>query len=120
MKKYLSLFLIALMFCAVVSVGCGGRSSDSTDSEQTESLTDNTGGDTDDYDPNEEGRGTSGPTIDLSTITEAYTVHNGETLTGTLSADVKISIADGAAIILRDANIDRSKFDKIDWTTWTS
>ena len=24
MKRYLSLFLIALMFCAVVSIGCGG------------------------------------------------------------------------------------------------
>ena len=119
MKKLLVWLMLAVMFLAAITAGCGGSSSDnsSTDSEQ---FTDNTGGDTDDYDPNEEGRGTSGPTIDLSTITEAYTVHNGETLTGTLSADVKISIADGAAIILRDANIDRSKFDKIDWTTWTS
>ena len=24
MRKYLSLFVIALLFCAVISVGCGG------------------------------------------------------------------------------------------------
>ena len=37
MKKYVSMFLLALMFCAVVFVGCGGGSSDNpgTDSEQT-------------------------------------------------------------------------------------
>ena len=62
MKKFVALFLIALMFCAVISVGCGGGSSDS---DQTENLTDDTGSydpndNTDDYDPNEEGRGDSG------------------------------------------------------------
>ena len=64
MKKYLSLLLIALMFCAVVSAGCGGGGSnnDSADSEQTESLNNDTGGEdtgSEDttYDPNEEGRG---------------------------------------------------------------
>ena len=63
MKKYAALFMLALMFCAVISIGCGGGS-DSTDPEQTESLNDNTSGDdTGDYDPNEESRGTSGESV---------------------------------------------------------
>ncbi len=40
-KKTLSIFLIVLMFCAVISVGCGGGS-DSPDSSQTEDITDDT------------------------------------------------------------------------------
>ena len=52
MRRYISLFLIALMFCAIVSVGCGGGSdNDSADPEQTESLNEDIS-----YDPNEEGR----------------------------------------------------------------
>ncbi len=65
MRKSLSLFMIALMFCAVISIGCGGGGSDnnSADTEQTESLNQNTGEDngsedTEDYDSNEGGRST--------------------------------------------------------------
>lgn len=42
---------------------------------------------------------------DLSTITENYEAKNGETLTGTLASDVKISIADGATVTLKNVNI---------------
>ena len=44
-------------------------------------------------------------TIDLSTITEAFTAQNGDTLTGTLDAKVKISIAKGATVTLDGATI---------------
>ncbi len=61
MRKFLSLFMIALMFCAVVSVGCGGGGSDydSVDPEQTESLNENTGGDDSTHSNFEGGRGTN-------------------------------------------------------------
>ena len=57
-------------------------------------------------------RGT-GTTVDLSTKSEAYTAQNGQTLTGTLGSNVKISIADGATVILNGVNINGSG-------TWTS
>jgi len=57
-------------------------------------------------------RGT-GATVNLSTKDLAYTAQNGETLTGTLGANVKISIADGATVILNGVNINGSG-------TWTS
>ena len=44
-------------------------------------------------------------TIDLSTITEAFTAQNGDTLTGTLDANVKISIAKGATVMLDGVTI---------------
>jgi hypothetical protein len=49
-------------------------------------------------------RGT-GATVNLSTKNSAYTAQNGETLTGTLGANVKISIADGATVILNGVSI---------------
>jgi hypothetical protein len=57
-------------------------------------------------------RGT-GATVNLSTINAAYPASNGETLTGTLASNVKISIADGATVILHNVNINGSG-------TWTS
>jgi hypothetical protein len=50
---------------------------------------------------------------DLSTITEDYTASFREILTGTLGANVKISIADGATVTLDGVNINGSG-------TWTS
>ncbi len=50
---------------------------------------------------------------DLSTITEDYTASFRETLTGTLGANVKISIADGATVTLDGVNINGSG-------SWTS
>ena len=93
------------MFCAVVSIGCGGGGSDSTDSEQTESLTDDTGGEDTTYDPNEEGRGGRGAVIDLSAMTEDYTAEDGEILSMSPGAAFKISIADGATVTLRNVTI---------------
>lgn len=57
-------------------------------------------------------RGT-GATVNLSTKSTAYTASNGETLTGTLASNVKISIADGATVILNNVNINGSG-------TWTT
>lgn len=57
-------------------------------------------------------RGT-GATVDLSSKDANYTAQNGETLTGELGANVKISIADGATVILNNVNINGSG-------TWTS
>lgn len=45
------------------------------------------------------------PATDLSTINANYTASNGETLTGTLANNVKISIADGATVILNGVSI---------------
>ena len=42
---------------------------------------------------------------DLSTISANYEAKNGETLTGTLTNNVKISIADGATVTLKDVTI---------------
>ena len=44
-------------------------------------------------------------TIDLSTVTADTTVADGYTITGTLGANVKISIADGATVTLKDVTI---------------
>ena len=102
MKTLAICLMLALMFCVIVSVGCGGSSDNApADSEQTESLNEDTGS----YDPNEEGRRTSGSVIDLSTITANYTAQDGETLTGTLGENVKISIADGATITIENVTI---------------
>ena len=117
------------MFCAVVSAGCGGGGgSDSpdpeqtesltddtgTDSDQTESLNDDTGGDTGSYAPNEEGRGATGNVVDVSTFNDPdrdgksiwyYQAHDGDILTGTLTNQVKVAIANGATVTIRDLNI---------------
>ena len=42
---------------------------------------------------------------DLATITADYEAKDGETLTGALASNVKISIADGAKVTLKDATI---------------
>ena len=100
MKKLAVWLMLAVMCFAVLTAGCGGGS-DSPAPEQSESLNDNTG----EYDPNEGGKGTSGEPIDLSTIKADYTAKNGEVLKGILRANVKVSIADGATVTLRDAHI---------------
>ena len=45
------------------------------------------------------------PATDLSTLTADYEAKDGETLTGTLANNVKISIADGATVTLKNVNI---------------
>lgn len=44
--------------------------------------------------------------IDLSLLTENYTARYDETLTGTLNKTIKVSIADGATVTLRDVTIE--------------
>ena len=53
------------------------------------------------------------PATDLSTISANYVAQDGEVLTGTLANNVKISIADGATVTLKDVQINESG-------TWTS
>lgn len=43
--------------------------------------------------------------IDLGTVTKAFTVQDGATLTGTLTKEIKITVADGASIMLEDVSI---------------
>ena len=52
---------------------------------------------------------------DLSTINADYTANDGETLTGTLGADVKISIANGATVILDNVTINGVNDNNYDW-----
>jgi len=44
-------------------------------------------------------------TVDLSSVTSDYVAQNNTVLTGTLAANVKISIADGATVTLKDLTI---------------
>ena len=46
-----------------------------------------------------------GKTVDLSKLTGDYEAQNYNVLTGTLSGSRKITVADGAEIVLKDANI---------------
>ena len=45
------------------------------------------------------------PIIDLAAVTDDIVVQDGQTVTGKLNGNYKISVADGAAVTLRDANI---------------
>lgn len=53
--------------------------------------------------------------VDLSTIFSNYTASNGETLTGTLASNVKISIADGATVTLNNVTINGTKDSNYKW-----
>ena len=57
----------------------------------------------------------TGATVDLSTKNTDYTAQNGETLTGTLDANVKISIADGATVILNNVTINGTNGEDYGW-----
>ena len=52
---------------------------------------------------------------DLATITADYEAKDGETLTGTLASNVKISIADGANVTLKDATINGVNNGDYEW-----
>lgn len=47
------------------------------------------------------------PAIDLSTVSGDFVARDNDVLTGTLRRNVKISIADGATVLLRDVTINR-------------
>ena len=55
--------------------------------------------------------------VDLSTLTSDYEAKNGEMLTGTLDANVKISIAASATVTLKDANINMDDDGHAKWTS---
>ena len=57
----------------------------------------------------------AGPTLDLATVTEATTVEDGYTVTGTLGANVKISIADGATVTLDGVTINGANSFDYEW-----
>ena len=57
----------------------------------------------------------AGPTLDLATVTAATTVEDGYTLTGTLGANVKISIADGATVTLDGVTINGVRNNSYAW-----
>ena len=44
-------------------------------------------------------------TVDLATLTEAYTAQDGDILTGTLAKEIQISVAHGASITIEDVSI---------------
>ena len=43
--------------------------------------------------------------VDLAGVTTDTVIHDGQTLTGTLGEEVKVSIADGATVTLDGVNI---------------
>ena len=57
--------------------------------------------------------------LDLSTVTSDTTVQNGCTLTGTLGANVKISIADGATVTLNGVTINGENNSAYQWAGLT-
>ena len=59
--------------------------------------------------------GARAATIDLSTLTEDFTAQDGDVLTGTLSNNVKISIADGATVQVKDVTIEGANEDSYPW-----
>jgi len=58
---------------------------------------------------------TTGDIVDLSTLTGDMEARNGQTLTGTLGCYVKVSIADGATVTLRDATINGRNKNAFRW-----
>ena len=57
--------------------------------------------------------------IDLSTVTADTTFNNGDVITGTLGAKVKLSIANNALVTLRNARIDGSNNSLYPWAGLT-
>ena len=58
---------------------------------------------------------TTGDIVDLSKLTGDLEARNGQTLTGTLACNVKVSIADGATVTLRDATINGRNKNAFRW-----
>jgi uncharacterized protein YjdB len=54
--------------------------------------------------------------VELGMLTEDYTAYDGDILTGTLGKNVKISIANGATVTLRNATINGVNNDAYKWT----
>lgn len=58
-------------------------------------------------------------TVDLSTLTADYEAQDGDALTGTLGANVKITIADGATVTLKDLTINGTNGSSYPWAGLT-
>lgn len=58
-------------------------------------------------------------TVDLSTLTADYEAQDGDELTGTLGANVKITIADGATVTLKDLTINGASGSSYPWAGLT-
>ena len=63
----------------------------------------------------EAGAPATGNIVDLSTLTADYEAKDGETLTGTLAGNYKISIADGATVTLDGVTINGVDDSKYEW-----
>ncbi|MBO7683623.1 MAG: hypothetical protein J6T51_02730, partial [Kiritimatiellae bacterium] len=57
--------------------------------------------------------------LDLGDVNANTTIADGTVVTGTLGANVKVSIADGAAVTLRDVTINGVNSDSYDWAGLT-
>ena len=55
--------------------------------------------------------------VDLASQTSDYEAQNGDILTGTLGTNIKISIAAGATVTLKDVNINMKDDGTAKWTT---
>ena len=66
------------------------------------------------YDPNNGGGGNGG-IVNLSKLSGNYTAKSGETLTGTLNGNYKVSVADGATVMLSDVNINGIDSESYKW-----
>ena len=73
------------------------------------------------YDPDNGGGGIlTTDTLNLGNVNSDYEVSNGQTLTGTLGKEVKISIADGATVTLDNATINgRDYYNAFMWAGLT-
>ena len=63
--------------------------------------------------------GTPATTLDLSKVTADTVIANNTTVTGTLGANVKISIADGATVTLKDVTINGTDSESYKWAGLT-
>ena len=54
-------------------------------------------------------------TVDLSTLTANYSAHHGDMLTGMLDENVKVSIADGATVQVKDVTIEGVNDSSYPW-----
>ena len=61
----------------------------------------------------------TGNTVDLSTLTADYTAQDGDKLTGTLSGNKKITIADGATVMLDGVTINGTDDSDYSWAGLT-
>ena len=95
-----------MLFCAVTYGGCGGSSNlASVDSGESQVQPEDSGTSTDPADGRGGSGGTSGTIVNLETLKAAYSAKTNDILTGTLGSNVKVSIASGANVTLRDVTI---------------